>query len=125
MAKPVPVTPSESQAITSNASKTYEVTDSRGRVIVLRKPLFSETMDLLVVVGPEASKNDLYMSQLTALLYISSIDGTPTLPLSNKKRIDDLLNELEGDGLDAVNTGVVTHFVRTFSAEEVKKKSDS
>jgi len=125
MAKPVPVTPSESQAITSNASKTYEVTDSRGRVIVLRKPLFSETMDLLVVVGPEASKNDLYMSQLTALLYVSSIDGTPTLPLSNKKRIDDLLNELEGDGLDAVNTGVVTHFVRTFSAEEVKKKSDS
>ncbi len=125
MAKPVSVNPTESQNIVSNASKTYEVTDSRGRVIVLRKPLFSETMDLLVVVGPEASKNDLYMSQLTALLYVSSIDGTPSLPLSNKKRIDDLLNELEGEGLDAVNTGVITHFVRTFSAEEVKKKSDS
>ncbi len=125
MAKPVSVTPTESQAVVSSASKVYEVTDARGRRIALRKPLFSETMDLLVVVGPEASKNDLYMSQLTALLYVSTIDGAPPLPLSNKRNIDALLNELEGDGLEAVNSGVIEHFARTFSADEVKKKSDS
>ena len=122
--KPVP-TPTPSEKVVASAAQSVEVVDSLGRRILVKRPLLSDQLDVMVVVGPEASKNDMYMAMMNVLLHVQSIDDDPVLPLTSKKAIDEMVNKLGNEGVDAVTTAISENFEKTFTVDEVKKKSTS
>lgn len=122
--KPVPV-PSPSEKVVASAAQSVDVVDSLGRRILVKRPLLSEQLDLMVIVGPEASKNDMYMAMMNVLLHVQSIDDDPVLPLTSKKAIDEMVNRLGNEGVEAVTKAISEHFSKTFTVDEVKKKSNS
>ncbi len=122
--KPVPV-PSPSEKVVASAAQSVDVVDSLGRRILVKRPLLSEQLDLMVIVGPEASKNDMYMAMMNVLLHVQSIDDDPVLPLTSKKSIDEMVNRLGNEGVEAVTKAISEHFSKTFTVDEVKKKSNS
>lgn len=122
--KPVP-TPTPSEKVVASAAQSVEVVDSLGRRILVKRPLLSDQLDLMVVVGPEASKNDMYMAMMNVLLHVQAIDDDPVLPLTSKKAIDEMVNKLGNEGVEAVTTAISENFAKTFTVDEVKKKSTS
>ncbi len=122
--KPVP-TPTPSEKVVASAAQSVEVVDSLGRRILVKRPLLSDQLDVMVVVGPEASKNDMYMAMMNVLLHVQSIDDDPVLPLTSKKAIDEMVNKLGNEGVEAVTTAISENFAKTFTVDEVKKKSTS
>lgn len=122
--KPVPV-PTPSEKVVVSAAQSVDVGDSLGRRIMVKRPLLSEQLDLMVIVGPEASKNDMYMAMMNVLLHVQSIDDDPVLPLTSKKAIDEMVNKLGNEGVEAVTKAMSEHFSKTFTVDEVKKKSNS
>ncbi len=122
--KPVP-TPTPSEKVVASAAQSVEVVDSLGRRILVKRPLLSDQLDVMVVVGPEASKNDMYMAMMNVLLHVKSIDDDPVLPLTSKKAIDEMVNKLGNEGVEAVTTAISENFAKTFTVDEVKKKSTS
>lgn len=122
--KPVP-TPTPSEKVVASAAQSVEVVDSLGRRILVKRPLLSDQLDVMVVVGPEASKNDMYMAMMNVLLHVQSIDDDPVLPLTSKKAIDEMVNKLGNEGVEAVTTAISENFEKTFTVDEVKKKSTS
>jgi len=117
--KPV-LTPTDK--VVTAATSSIEVTDSLGRRILVKRPLLSDQLDLMVVVGPDASRNDMYMAMMNVLLHVQSIDDDPALPLTSKKIIDDMVNKLGNEGIEVVTKTISDHFSKTFTADEVKKK---
>lgn len=117
--KPV-LTPTDK--VVTAAASSVTVTDSLGRSILVRRPLLSDQLDLMVVVGPEASKNDMYMAMMNVLLHVQSIDDDPILPLTTKKAVDEMVNKLGNEGVEAVTKAISEHFSKTFTVDEVKKK---
>ena len=122
--KPVAI-PSPSESVVKKASESIEVTDSLGRKIVVRRPLLSSQLDLMVVVGPDASKNDMYMAMMNVLLHVVSIGGDPAPALVKKSDIDDFVNTLGNEGVETVTKAISDHFTQSFTVDEVKKKSES
>lgn len=119
--KPVPV-PTPSEKVVSSAASSVEVIDSLGRRILVKRPLLSDQLDLMVVVGGEASRNDMYMAMMNVLLHVQAIDDDPILPLTSKKTIDDMVNKLGNEGVESVTKAISDHFSKTFTVDEVKKK---
>lgn len=100
-------TPSE-QAIAA-ASKTVTVTDPRGRKITIMKPNVLRQFDLIEMLE-ETAKNEVYVSMVLPLIYITEIDGVPVLPMSNKIQIRALIQQLGEDGINCVMTSVQQNF---------------
>ena len=119
--KPVP-TPTPSEKVVASAAQSVEVVDSLGRRILVKRPLLSDQLDVMVVVGPEASKNDMYMAMMNVLLHVQAIDDEPILPLTSKKTVDEMVNKLGNEGVEAVTGAISEHFSKTFTVDDVKKK---
>ena len=119
--KPVPA-PTPSEKVVASASRSVEATDGLGRRLLLKRPLLSDQLDLMVVVGPEAAKNDMYMAMMNVLLHVQSIDDEPILPLTSKKAVDEMINKLGNEGVEAVTGAISEHFSKTFTVDDVKKK---
>ena len=119
--KPVAM-PTPSEKVVASAASSVTVTDSLGRSILVRRPLLSDQLDLMVVVGSEAAKNEMYMAMMNVLLHVLAIDDDPTLPLTTKKTVDEMINKLGNEGVEAVTGAISEHFSKTFTVDDVKKK---
>lgn len=111
-----------SQQIIKNANKTVSITDDLGRVIVLRKPKFSNHLNLLKALGTELSKNQAYVDNVSIVSTVVSIDGQP-MPLKGNVDIDHLILELErsDNALPLVAQAVVENFSDFTTLEEHKE----
>jgi hypothetical protein len=115
-----------SQSIIKKANKTISIVDDLGRTIVLKKPKFSNYLNLLKALGTELSKNQAYVDNVSLVSTVVSINDQP-MPLKTPIDIDYLIAELEksDDALPLVAQAVMENFsdIKTIEehAEAVKK----
>lgn len=100
-------TPS-AQAV-AKAAVEASVTDSRGRVIVLKKPGILAQYRLIEALG-DSAKNEVYMGMVLPLIFVASIDGDQVFMPNTKREVEALISLLDEDGVGAVVNGVQEHF---------------
>lgn len=109
----------------ANKNPPIEIIDPKGRRIVLRKPKSLKEYNLIRVLGDDASRY--YSSMCTPLIWIESIDDYIVPPIEKKLHIDQLIELLDDEGIDAVNEAVLKNleernrFERFEGIEEIKK----
>lgn len=106
-----------------DASKnTFQDTDAKGRIIVLRKPTCLQKFELTKILG-EDSMNQLWHLQCMMLLHVVSIDGDPAF-FGKESELKALVNTLDDDGMATVEKLFQEHFMPKSLLEakdEVKK----
>jgi hypothetical protein len=107
----VKIDSSPSQQLVDKAKAEAEVTDARGRVLVLRKPGVLAQYRLVEMLGESAS-NQVYMAMVLPLIYVATIDADPVV-VQNKRHIDALIQRLDEDGIQCVMEAVQKHFGET------------
>jgi len=103
------VTLNPTEQLVAAAQQTFDVTDSRGRVITLRKPGVLAQFRLVEALG-ETARNTTYVNMVLPLLFVSAIDAEPVGQLTNKLQVEGLIQRLDDPGLEAVMKGVEAHF---------------
>lgn len=99
-----------SQAIVSAANKTATVTDSRGRVLAVKKISPLDRMRLFKVAGSELSSNTQWMGMAALASSVTSIDGELVAKPGKISEIEALVSLLDDDGLEAVGKAYVEMF---------------
>ncbi len=112
-------TPTE-QLVTA-AQNTFEVKDTRGRTITLKKPGVLAQFRLVEALG-DSAQNTVYMGMTFPLLYVSAIDGSPLNPLTNKLQVEALIQRLDEEGIAAVVEGVAENFGKKTEADNTAEK---
>lgn len=100
-------TPSEQ--VVAKAAAEVSVTDDRGRVIKLRKPGVVAQFRLVEILG-DTAKNEVYMSMVLPIIFVTAIDDDTVSQPSGKREVEALIQRLDEDGLAAVGRGVMEHF---------------
>lgn len=86
-------------------AKRIEVTDARGRVILLRKPPVLAQFRFVEALGPSAD-SQAYLAMTMPLIFVGAIDGTPVVPPTTKGEVEAMIQRLDEDGLEAIMKGV-------------------
>ncbi len=113
-------TQSTTAAIIADARKEFEVKDSAGRTIVLRKPGVLAQFRTVEMVGGESAKNEVFMGMILPVTYVCRIDGVDVPHPNTRRELDALIQRLDEHGLSAVVEGVVKHFDAGKSPEDHK-----
>lgn len=95
--------------VLAKSMETASVTDKRGRVIVLKKPGVLAQYRIIEVAG-DSAKNEVYMSMVLPLIFVTEVDGDPILQPANKLQLEALISRLDEHGIEAVMAGVREHF---------------
>src|SRR5579875_2947023 len=114
---PAPVAPA------APAVKRVEVTDGRGRAIMLRKPPVLAQFRLVEALGKAAS-NETYLAMVMPLLFVGAIDGEAVPTPSTKGEVEALIQRLDEDGYTALAEGVQANFADGAGAS-AEGKSDA
>lgn len=113
MTDPVKVTlnesPTPSQQVVAKATAETVITDGRGRSIRLKKPGVLAQFRLIEVLG-DTAKNEVYMSMVLPLIFVTEIDGETIFPPARKSEVEALIQRLDEDGISAVQAAVVQSF---------------
>lgn len=109
MSDQLKVTLTPSAEIIAAAVSECTVSDSRGRVIVLKKPGVLAQYRIVEVIG-DSAKNEVYMGMVLPLIYVASIDGDPVFQPGKKSELEALIQRLDDDGINAVMVGVQKNF---------------
>lgn len=96
--------------VIAKANAESSVTDSTGRVIKIKKPGVLAQYRLVEIVGADAAKNEVYMSMVLPLIYVSEIDDKPLPQPRSKVEVDALIQRLDEAGIEAVMKGVQDAF---------------
>ena len=99
-----------SAQVVAKANAETIITDAGGRSIKLKKPGVLAQYRLIEALGPETSKNQVYMGMVLPLIFVAEIDGDTVFFPSNKREIEALIQRLDEDGIEAVMKGVEEHF---------------
>lgn len=106
------VNPTPTEQVIAKASAEVTVHDARGRAITLKKPGVLAQYRLIEMMG-DSAKNEVYMSVVTPLIFVSAIDGDAVAMPANKREVEALIQRLDEEGVAAVVNGVQEHFGQT------------
>lgn len=95
----------------------FEVTDARGRSILLRKPPVLAQFRFVEGLGRSA-ENQSYLAMVMPLIFVGAIDGVVVPPPGTKGEVEALIQRLDEPGIEAVMAGVQKHFATDESAEK-------
>jgi hypothetical protein len=95
------MTPSE--LITNVANQTFDVRDSTGRNLKVRRISALDRLRLLKAAGPELSQNDGWLNMAALTLAVTEIDGIPRPVPSSERQIEAAISALGDTGLQAVS----------------------
>lgn len=93
----------------AKAAQEVTVTDSKGRVISIRKPGILAQYRIIETMGKSADI-ETYRGMVTPLIWISAIDSDPVAQPVNKLQLEALIQRVGDEGLEAVVQGIVKHF---------------
>lgn len=82
---------------------------ANGMRMKIRKPRNVAQLRLISLVGAEDAKNQVYMSLVSPLLWIESIDDEPVGMLVSKRELEALFERVGDEGL----TAIVEHIAKT------------
>ena len=90
-----------SQSIIAAANVSEEVTDSRGRVLSVRRTTKLEIRRLTRACGP-AADTDRWFGEVAIAAQVRAIDGVPVMIPTNADQADQMVAKLDDDGITAV-----------------------
>lgn len=90
----------------SKSGSTMEVTDTRGRKIVVKKLNALEKMRLAKVMGPDGVTNPSYSAYATIAASVISIDGEHEPFPMTTRALEAMVTQLDDEGLEAATSGV-------------------
>ncbi len=96
-------------SIDSAKPKSVTVTDTRGRVITLKKPGALAQYRIVEVAGDSAA-NGTYMAMVLPLIFVTAIDAEAVYQPTSKMQLEALIQRLDEDGIAAVMKGVSADF---------------
>ena len=96
------------------------VTDTRGRVLTLKRPNVLAQYQLVRMLGNEASQNQTYLGMVMPLLYLQAVDGE-VQNFANQRELDGVIQLLDEDGLVALTQGIAENFTPKDEEAGVKK----
>ncbi|KAB1578762.1 hypothetical protein [Serratia marcescens] len=99
-------TQTPSEKLIQAGNREVAVTDTLGRVIVLKKPDPLSNLDFAKAAGSDRL-NVLYLSEVAHLKYVASIDGAPVPTPSSEAELRALYVRLGDEGNAAALEGVV------------------
>ena len=105
----VTINDTPSEAILAKAQTEYDVIDTRGRTIKLKKPSVLAQYRLIEILE-DSAKNEVYMAMVLPLIYVTSIDGEVAHQPISKREVEAIIQQLDEDGINAVMLGVQAHF---------------
>ena len=91
-----------SEKIVKNPIDGMKVTDSLGRVLVLRKPDILDMYDLYSAIGDDSSNHMCFM-MATKCLYVATIDGNVIQCPKSLSEFRATLKRVGDSGINAVN----------------------
>jgi len=112
-------TASPSAQVMAKATESWEVEDTSGRTIQLRKPGMLAQFRLVEMLG-DSSKNQVYLAMVTPLLYITAIDDDPVTPVLKKSELEALIQRLDESGVEAVHNAIMSRADAPADAEALK-----
>lgn len=101
-----------SEQVIAKAGEEVSVTDSRGRVIRLKKPGVLAQYRMIEALG-ESAKNEVYTAMVLPLIFVTAIDSEIVYQPSTKREIEALIQMLDEEGISAVVSSVQSHFGAT------------
>lgn len=118
-----------SARIIAQASEIVRVTDSRGRSIGIRKIGVLDRARLFEMIGPENSKNESFLSIAVPAYMVVELNGVAMRRPLTRRELDARITEIDDDGLEAVNVGILENFASAdpegdpqAAADEAKEK---
>lgn len=96
----VTVNPTPSEQVMAK-SEEITTTDSRGRIIKLKKPGVLAQYRLVEMMG-DSAKNEVYMGMVLPVVFVCEIDGDAVPFPMSKSEVEALIQRLDEDGLAAV-----------------------
>lgn len=103
--------------LVKKVEQTFEVIDSRERVITLRKPGMLAQYRFVEMLGKSADSES-YMNMTMPLRYVVGIDDDDKVACGTRRELDALIQRLDEEGIAAVMQGVSDHFSATTPEEE-------
>jgi hypothetical protein len=97
---------SPSQRIVVDASREFDVTDTVGRVLRIRRPGALDRLRLFKAVGPALASNDRYVGYAMLAMCVSSIDGVPQPAPASEGQLEALVHRLGDAGMVAIGQGL-------------------
>lgn len=113
---------SEVQIFTDEV-KEVTVTDSRGRVLKLRKPGMLAQYRLVAMLGKSAD-SETYLNMCMPLIYLYSIDDDSNVPCDTVRQMEALIQRLGDSGISALMKCVQENYGEVNpdeAKEEIKK----
>jgi hypothetical protein len=101
--------PTPTAQVIAKAGAEVNVTDSKGRVISLKKPGILSQYRIIETMGKSADI-ETYRGMVTPLIWISAIDGDYVPPIASKLQLEALIQRVGDEGLEAVVKGIVENF---------------
>lgn len=108
--RPTAAVETPSARIIAQAADTVRVTDGRGRSIGIRKIGVLDRARLFEMIGAENSKNESFLSIAVPAYMVVEINGVAMRRPLTRRELDARITELDDDGLEAVNLGIMKHF---------------
>lgn len=106
-------------------TKVVELMDgsvfANGMRMKIRKPRNVAQLRLISLVGAEDAKNQVYMSLVSPLLWIESIDDEPVGMLVSRRELEALFERVGDEGL----TAIVEHIAKTIRPDPEALESEA
>jgi hypothetical protein len=90
--------------ILAEALREADITFGNGRVMSVRKPSTLVKYRIVAALGAELSANQVYMSMVEPLLWVSKIDGQPVFMPTSELQVEALITQIGDDGMDELTT---------------------
>jgi redox-sensitive bicupin YhaK (pirin superfamily) len=88
--------------IVSDLNRTFDIHDSNGRNLKVRRITALDRLRLLKAAGPELSQNDAWLNMAALVMSVVEVNGTPRPTPMNERQIEVAIVELGDQGLEAI-----------------------
>ncbi len=105
----VTINHSPSERMSAEAKREFDITDSAGRRITLKKPPFTAQFDLVALLGDKA-RNSMYHTMVLPLTYVVAIDGEAVPFPQTERELRALIQRIDEHGYSALADGISKHF---------------
>ncbi|HBK05773.1 MAG TPA: hypothetical protein DDZ81_07885 [Acetobacteraceae bacterium] len=91
-----------SQTIIHEATRTFAVTDTKGRSLLLRRLTALDTLRLFKAAGPELAQNEAWLGMAGLAFSVVEISGVPIPAPKSEAQIEGIIERLGDEGLAAI-----------------------
>lgn len=88
--------------------KEIKIICKSSKEIIYKEITPSEMLDVILICGPEGSKNDTYINIVQQWCSVRSINGIPVPFPKNKNMLDTLANDIGIDGIKALEDYLIS-----------------